>query len=337
MVAVRRARFSRMPFCYSLSGLCLESELPFATLGPTVSPPAALQRVPLRRLDRQPAAPPQWLVVYATGGDPAPGLSVGRSDAGYLLRYHGLADFVVRSEQAEIAFWLEPECTSAQFEHLVADHVLAHYLHLRGQPSFHGSAVACAGGVAVGFLGRSRSGKSTLAASLGEPFGIVCDDCLVVSIEPSEVVAIPSYPFIRLGPDSAGALGRAAPDPARGPAALARDAVVASNPRQGGKLRVPMPLGRGRLVLRRLYLLEPSDAGPELTLLSRRDAVVELARNPYRIDPEDRGRLEREFELMVEVVRRVRVARLRYRHRYEDLPAVRALLVGDLAEAPARG
>jgi hypothetical protein len=298
--------------CYALSGLCLESDLPFATLGDAISPAQPERSVRLRPLGGRPAAPADWLVVYATGGDAAPGLSVGHTDAGYLLRYHDLADFVIDPARADIAYWREAACTTPEFEHLLADHVLAHYVHLRGQPSFHGSAVACAGDTVVGFLGPSRSGKSTLAASLGEPFGIVCDDCLVVSIEAAEVRAFPSYPFIRLGPDSARALGRTAPDG------------------QSGKLRVPMPLGAGRLVLRCLYLLEPGDTPPEIAPLSRRDAIVELARNPYRIDPEDRGRLEREFDLMVEVVRRVRVARLRYRHRYEDLPAVRNLLLADV-------
>jgi hypothetical protein len=65
--------------------------------------------------------------------------------------------------------------------------------------------------------------------------------------------------------------------------------------------------------------------------LSRRDAVVELSRHLHRIDPRDRAMLDRELDLLAELVRRVRVARLRLGHRYDGMDVVGELILADVA------
>ena len=82
-------------------------------------------------------------------------------------------------------------------------------LHQRGIFALHASAVVV-GDVAVMFLGPNRAGKSTMAAlmhSRGHP--LLCDDVTPVEIDSSEVRVIPSFPQIKLWPDSADVIGSA--------------------------------------------------------------------------------------------------------------------------------
>ncbi|MBI4703906.1 MAG: hypothetical protein HY744_22585 [Deltaproteobacteria bacterium] len=170
----------------------------------------------------------------------------------------------------------------------------------------------------VAFAGPSRSGKSTLASGLGAPFALVCDDCVVVRLGAPEVSIWPSYPAARLLGDSAKALFAG-----RGP-------LVPVSPRTRHKVRVDLAPRTGLFELRRLYRLDPADQDPAIVPLSRRDALVELARHLHRLDPDDRSRLRAEFEQLEELVSRVPVARLLCRHRYEDLPRVAAAIEADL-------
>ena len=91
-------------------------------------------------------------------------------------------------------------------------------LHQRGTFALHASAVAM-GDVAVMFLGPNRAGKSTMAAlmhSRGHP--LLCDDVTPLDMNASEVRVTPSFPQIKLWPDSADVIGSAAEMPILHPA-----------------------------------------------------------------------------------------------------------------------
>lgn len=85
---------------------------------------------------------------------------------------------------------------------------LAMLLHQRGLLILHASAVAVNGGV-VAFLGKSGQGKSTTAAALhqlGYPF--VTDDVLAITFDGAgKATVFPSFPQLRLLPESAASLG----------------------------------------------------------------------------------------------------------------------------------
>jgi len=186
-------------------------------------------------------------------------------------------------------------------------------LHLRGQPCFHASAVADAAGHVIAFLGASGSGKSTLAASYAEARTLVSDDCLVVSIQNGGALVAPSYPSVRLWREAAQEL------------VAGGDALPPAAPRQD-KVRLAMRRAPRTLRLGHIYLLEEATGAPQLTPLSRRDALLRLADHLHRLDPMDRHLLERELAFLESIVSRVPVARLSYPRRFEDLSAVRALL-----------
>jgi len=314
-----------MPPHYELSGLHIESTQELETLSPCGEPPRELPRLRFELAVGSRHKPERWIHQRTAPGCTAPWVSVARIGANTLLRYHGLADFLLASKCTTISCWLEPSCNAATMEHLLADHVIPQLWHLRGQPSFHGSAVALteAGDVAA-FLGDSGAGKSTLAASLAEPFGLVSDDCLVLRVEPSSVRAFPSYPASRLNDDSAVAL-RAAPSPPL----WARLDPVASTAATGSKARHAQRSPSAHLSLRALYVVTAGAELPMIVPVTRRDAVVELARHLHRLDPNDRVRLANELDLLVQLVCRVHVAKLLLPHRFDALAEVQRAVRAD--------
>lgn len=304
---------------YAISGLVLDTAARLAPL-PVATSSAKGEHVRLEALEGAATVVSSWLVERVAVGDDRPWLSIARASTGYLLRFHGLADFLIDADRARIRFRPEAGCSDDEIAHLLATQVVAHYVHLQGQLAFHASAVVLEGGVAVGFLGPSGSGKSTLAASLRGTACLLADDLLVVRVAGPTVEALPSYPWVWLRRDSA--------------VATTGDASGSTHvsERRAHKLLLSQPLRAEPQRLRALYLIEREDRDVSLRPMSRRDAVVALAAHAYRIDAGDQPRLRREFEQLVTLLGSVRVARLLVPRCYEALGAVAPLIVRDVNE-----
>jgi hypothetical protein len=84
--------------------------------------------------------------------------------------------------------------------------ILGFLLRLRGVVCLH-AGVAVIDDVAVGFVGPSGAGKSTLCAALAERgCPLISDDILALTERDGELYVIPTYPRVRLWPESARAL-----------------------------------------------------------------------------------------------------------------------------------
>jgi hypothetical protein len=84
-----------------------------------------------------------------------------------------------------------------------------------------------------------------------------------------------------------------------------------------------------------LYVLTP-DAGAEAPIveaIAPRDRMIEVVRHAFVLDWKGTGRLRAAFDAVSRVVNRVAVRRLRFRHDYADLPAVRQVILEDLQRA----
>lgn len=90
----------------------------------------------------------------------------------------------------------------SMLRHLLLDQVLPLVLTLHGRLAIHASCVQTPSG-AIAFLGTSGRGKSTLCAAFAQRgFPVVCDDCLIVVPDGDRCRAVPSYPSLRLWPQS---------------------------------------------------------------------------------------------------------------------------------------
>jgi hypothetical protein len=179
---------------------------------------------------------------------------------------------------------------------------------------------------AIAFLGRSGVGKSTLTASLARAgWPLVADDFLLVRDAVDELLAVPSYPGLRLWEDTATHLFSDED--------LAPVAHYTRKRRCGAGSR-PLPFASAAAPLSRIYLLSPAaDSGQRVavTPLPARQAFVELARHSYRLDSDDADLLQLQFGRQGRLAARIVFRRLAYPRRFQALASVREAILADLA------
>jgi hypothetical protein len=207
------------------------------------------------------------------------------------------------------------------------DQVLPLVMSHQGWCVLHAAAVAgpCGG---AAFLGATGLGKSTMAASLAAAgLSAVTDDTLILTAaSDGSVTGHPAYPSMRVWPETADAIF--------GPGYRHDGRVSEFN----DKVRVGRSGGLEFVAsgapLRVLYLLSP-DAGtgaPRVEAIPPRDRLMEVVRHAFVLDWQDTGRLRAAFETVSRVAARVRIRRLRFRHEYDDLPALRGVILNDLRQ-----
>ena len=275
----------------------------------------------VRLLDGPPAEPMgtgwrhHW---YSDVGDLT--LSLATSGDGFLLRFPGLADFVVSTDARRIAAWPGPGTNRETLRHLLLDQVLPRMLGHVGRLVLHASSVEV-DGRAIAFAGETGRGKSTLAASLhacGCP--LLGDDGLIVTACDDHTIAIPTYCGLRLWPPSV------APT-------VDRTLSQAPSAQDSDKRRLELPAKSGSepMPLAALYVLAPppddNEAEIGVTRFSGRDACIELIRHAFQLDVGDRERAARLLATASEVAERLPVFGLKYPRDYGFLPAVRSTIL----------
>ncbi len=137
-------------------------------------------------------------------------LVVDDGDDATVLSFPGGATFAVDLGSSRITCHPGPDADPAGMRHALLDHVVPRMLVATGSTVLHASG-AVVEERAVLFAGPSGAGKSTLAAgcaALGYP--VLADDAMVLERGPHGWRAQPSYPGLRLWPDSLDRLGPSA-------------------------------------------------------------------------------------------------------------------------------
>lgn len=220
--------------------------------------------------------------------DGTPWTAFHRTEAGYLLRFPSLADFVISADAHAVTCLPVPEVSEATVNHLYLNQVLPLVQSKLGKLVFHASAVEVNEG-AVAFVGSSGRGKSTLAASFavnGSRF--LTDDGLVVAPGAAEFEALPGHPSIRLWGDSEQALmppaAPRAPSMSRGAKARflsGEDLVFCGTARP----------------LRRVYFLGAGEAERiEIRRMTPAESLVEWVKYSFLLDIEERRAVASHFD-----------------------------------------
>lgn len=145
--------------------------------------------------------------------------------------------------------------------------VFAMLLHQRGLFVLHASGVE-AGGGAVLFVGSSGFGKSTLAAALRtRGHTLITDDQGVLCVSGQVPLALPSFPRVKLWPDSLASLGADPEDLPR---------LVAETDKRS--VSTALEFQSDPLPLHRLYFLDNADT-PEITPMKLQAAMLGLIAN----------------------------------------------------------
>lgn len=255
-------------------------------------------------------------------------LSLARHGTDYWLRVPDLADFLLQLDSCRVR--VSPDAASldiATLEHLLVDQILPRLLAQRGELLIHASALSIAGRHAL-FLGPGGWGKSTLAGLLQRRgHNVLSDDCVQLRREGGRFLAIPTYPSLRLYPDS---LDAVFPD-------LAESTPVANYTE---KRRVPMTPANDAengVPVDVLYLLgDPAEADGTIRITPLRPAEICLAliRHSFRLDLSDRAASAKQLERCSEIARSVPAFRLDYPRDYALHDELARVVTEHLAALP---
>jgi len=235
-------------------------------------------------------------------------VAFARDRAGYILRFPGLADFDVRPAELTIECYPHSSAPAHTVRHLLLDQVLPLIVGTPDSIALHGSVVATPAG-AIAFLGQSGLGKSTLAAMLGHRgCQVLSDDCCLLVRGARGFSVVPSYPGVRLNPDS---LHRTFGPDAGGD----RVSHYSQKRRVGGRER--FEFSEAEVPLRQLYVMATRaelDAARAIAITqpSKRDAMYALIDCTFHLDIGYAPRIRETFELAGDILDHHRVRTLTF-------------------------
>jgi hypothetical protein len=233
----------------------------------------------------------------------------------YLLRFPGLADFTVSAGGTDVAAYPVPDVSEQTIEHLYLSQVFPLAMSRQWKLVLHASAVEVEG-AAVAFLGASGRGKSTLTASFATSgYRFLTDDGLQLEKSSNGYLIQPSHPSIRLWDDSRWALI---------PSSARMVSPVDYTPKARLLADDEVSFCDAARPLRCLYVLGKQNMNAlAIEPVSGRDAMIELVRNSFLLDIEEREMLAHHFGQLSALAALPMIFRLDYPRQFAALPAVR--------------
>jgi hypothetical protein len=249
-----------------------------------------------------------------------------RSDGSTYLRWAGLFDFLISAGGRTILGCPAVASSIEAFSTFLLGQVLSYALLNQGLEPLHATVVVV-DGVAIGFIGDSGYGKSSLAAAfLRAGHRLLTDDLLLLKRDDSGFCGYPGPPRIKLFPDVARRfLG----------------ASVNGTPMTRLTTKLVIPLARRQVhgapaQVRALYALrEPATKFSSVRIavrrMSRRRACLKLLANTFNSSVAGPARLHRQLVFASEVAGSIPVKSLSYPRRLGSLPALRDAILADLS------
>ncbi len=280
-----------------------------------------------RSTGHQPLPPPRQWFHHWLQPDGAHWLSFSRHPGGYLLSFPSLADFDVRPDTREIHGYRTSGTPGHTFNHLLLDHVIPLVAGGAHRLALHASVVDI-DGLAVAFLGATRHGKSTLAAALGRRgHAVLSDDCALLCRTADGFEVVPTYPGLRLFPESIdsvfGAIGDGLPPVAH----------------YSSKQRIVPAAGDGgfshrRVRLGALYAIGApgnvdSESGVRITARTSHESVLEIVGVTFCLDVGNAGMVGEGFELAAEAASLCPVRDLLFPWDLRAIDSVAAAVIDD--------
>ena len=279
---------------YRFAGLIISSDFPMPELPRATGTPVVHLSTGTRLRDD---VPRQWCHSWRVRGGPF-WMRVAATGSGHIVQFPGFAEFAVTPDA--IVCHARTGVPSGTVRHLLLDQLIPALLGSRARLVLHASAVDI-GARAIGFLGAAGAGKSTLAAALVRGgASLVTDDALVIDCGTSVPRAVPSYPGLRLWPDSARLVG----------VWRVRRTRVAHYTRKQRWSGAAVPYSDRPLPLGALYLVARGRSRGGIHLMSARQSIMALVRYSMMLDASDRSTVGFGFELASRLVEQIPVRRL---------------------------
>ena len=279
---------------YRFAGLILSSDFPIPELPRAAGDPFVHLSIGARRRDD---VRRKWRHSWRVRGGPF-WMRVAATGSGRIVQFPGFAEFAVTPR--DIVCHPRTSVPLATVRHLLLDQLIPALLASRARLVLHASAVDI-GARAVGFLGAAGAGKSTLAAALVRGgASLLTDDALVVDCGAGVPRAVPSYPGLRLWPDSARLVG----------VWRVRRTQVAHYTRKQRWSGAAVPFSDRPLPLDALYVVARGRSRGGIHLMSARQSIMALVRYSLMLDASDRSTVRFGFELASRLVEQIPVRRL---------------------------
>lgn len=245
---------------------------------------------------------------------------------GYLLRFHGIADFLLTDGGEHVRCYPAPDA-SAPWESVYRQQVVPLQRAQLGQPVFHGGAV-CRDDHAIVMLGPSGQGKSTLTAACASAgLAFLTDDCLGL-VESEGFRVLPDADHVRLWDDSYRAL--TGTDPGHSDPFWRKPRLVSG---QGDLRHATIPARLACMIV--LDFAEGDDIN--LLPLSPVAAAMAWCANAFVVDQRDPTVHRRGLARGALLAQSVPAYRLLYPRDYARLPEVVEVVSDCLAAASSNG
>jgi hypothetical protein len=192
-------------------------------------------------------------------------------------------------------------------------------LHQKGFLVLHGSAVKM-GYNAIGFLGDSGEGKSTITAALNiKGYPLITDDVLVIDFDKNnKPVLLPSFPRIKLWDDVIDHLTEG------------KEFFPKIHPKfQKYSYNIDKNFFQNKLPLKTVYIIEKSEKNVITPIKSQQEALIELIKNAYMIFLFNAKEKTKNFILSARTINNIDVKRLKRSNSLEDIEELLNILVDD--------
>jgi hypothetical protein len=221
------------------------------------------------------------------------------------LAYSDGTRFVVDGAATKISGMVGESQTMEDLATYFLGPVMGFILRRRGVTALHASAF-CIDGAAIVLAGEAGAGKSTSAAALalrGVP--VLCEDIAALQEKDGIFFVERGYPRVCLWPESVEFLMGSSEALPR----LTANWEKRYLPLDGGKARLEAekcPLGAVYILASR----ESAEDAPRIEEVNNREVLLELVQNTYMNWLLDRAQRAAEFEILTQLVSRVRVRRV---------------------------
>jgi hypothetical protein len=231
----------------------------------------------------------------------------------YEIDAGAISHIAVDKKAHEFIAFYQGSPTSALLDHCLHDSVIPRLLALENSLVLHAGVVSSIHG-AIGFLGQSGQGKSTLVGSLSlEGFEILSDDSVLLNFKDGVLFAERVSSHLRLHLDSANVLF-----PNASTEQFSADAA--------GKKRFSLTADCERAPLIALFVLGTPNDAVEVVRLKVSDACMAIVSNTFAIDPGHCGAAAGRLEEAARVAKEIPVFNLTYPRDYSVLPAIEAAI-----------
>ena len=317
-----------MPYFYSGFGLSLESDCEIPGMVPVDRPASIDTHIALAE------APPNevltsrddesWYVSEGEEGE-APALRAWRLKSGdyFRLLYLDGCDFIIDRAGAHVWGRWPPTSSLADTATYLLGPVIGFVLRLRGTTCLHGSAVSFRD-AAIALVGPQGAGKSTTAAAFSRmDRPVLADDILPLCFEAGSWRVRPTYPQVRLWPDSVATLW-GSPD--------ALPPLTPTWDKRALDLTSPATRFESRqLPLATIYLLDgsPTHAAPIIEEVNGRAGLVALLGNTYGSYLLEHQMRARELEDLAALIAHVPLRRVRHARNFSGVHRLCEAILSD--------